>query len=147
MKRTTTPDVITVDEQGRESTVFALKRSCNGCGQPLGDLLDRDLDADGHAVDVRAECPHCRPVAEAERAGCRTWLLTPRTIARVDDDIDQLRVFAKGYWQPGPDGKNRVVGLRIGDGPDRVVARWGDWIIRHPDGRWSVHKAPTGAAS
>ncbi len=85
-------------------------------------------------------------ITDLEAAGCRTWQLTPRTLARIDDDIDQYGVYAKGYWEQ-VDGKLTVTGLRVGAGPDRVVAHFGDWIVRHPDGRWSVHPAPAAARS
>jgi hypothetical protein len=65
-------------------------------------------------------------------------------------EIDRLRpwVFTKGYYRPvGPEQQLDVVGLRVGDGEGRVVAYWGDWIIRHPDGAFTVRKAPTEVAS
>ena len=49
-------------------------------------------------------------------------------------------VYAKGYWQP-VDGKTTVVGLRIGAGRDRIVAHFGDHVIRRPDGAYSVRPA------
>ncbi|MER5843236.1 hypothetical protein ABT099_23650 [Streptomyces prasinus] len=139
--RTHTPDRTTVDADGREATTFALKRACNGCGLELGDLDGRDVDAHGNTADVRGECSNCAPLVELETAGCRTWQLTRRNIAEIDDAVDRDGIYAKGYWQD-VDGKLTVVGLRIGTGETRIVARFGDWIIRHPDGRWSVHKAP-----
>lgn len=135
--RTNTPDRKNPDG----STTIRLKRACNGCGLKLGDVADWDVDDHGDLTDVRDECAHCRPLVEAELAGCRTWELTPRSIARVDNDIDKYGVFAKGYWQE-VDGKLQVVGLRIGAGEGRVVAYFGDWIIRHPDGGFTVHAAP-----
>ncbi|MEU6990317.1 hypothetical protein ABZ953_06600 [Streptomyces sp. NPDC046465] len=137
--RTTTPDRLNPDG----STTFHLKRCCNGCGQKLGDVADWDVDDHGNLTDVRDECPNCAPLVELEAAGCKTWQLTPRSIARVADQIDRLRpwVFTKGYWQE-VDGKLQVVGLRIGEGETRVVAFFDDWIIRHPDDRFSVHAAP-----
>jgi hypothetical protein len=141
--RINTPDRITVNEQGKKVTTFTLKRACNGCGQLLGDVDNRDVDARGNLTDVRAECGHCRPLVELEAAGCQTWKLTPRSFARVADVIDRLRpwVFTKGYWQ-NVDGKLQVVGLRVGERPNHVVAFWGDWLVRHPDGKFTVHKAP-----
>jgi hypothetical protein len=138
--RTNTPDRVETNEAGRKVTTVTMKRCCNGCGQQLGDADNRDVDAHGNLTDVRAECDHCRPLVELEAAGCKTWELTPRSFSRVADEIDRLRpwVFTKGYWQT-VDGELQVVGLRIGERPNHVVAFWGDWIIRHPDGRWSVH--------
>ncbi|WP_327307955.1 hypothetical protein OG730_34785 [Streptomyces sp. NBC_01298] len=81
-------------------------------------------------------------VLELEADGCRTWQLTPRNISRVDNDIDKLGVFAKGYWAAGDDGRLECVGLRIGERPGHVIAYYGDWIIRHPDGGFTVHPGP-----
>lgn len=141
--RTNTPDVVTVGADGRKTTTVKLKRACNGCGQHLGDVTDRDVDDHGNLTDVRGECEHCRPLVELEAAGCATWELTPRSYARVAHEIDRLKpwVFTKGYWQ-NVNGELQIVGLRVGQYPDHVVAFWGDWIVRHPDGRFTVHKAP-----
>ncbi|MEV6547941.1 hypothetical protein AB0M57_04435 [Streptomyces sp. NPDC051597] len=143
--RRDTPDAVTIDADGRKSTTFRLKRACNGCGELLGDADDRDVDDNGALTDVRGECPHCAPLVVLEAAGCRTWQVTARSITRVDDDLDRLGVFAKGYWQD-VDGKLRVVGLRVGTGETRVVAFFGDWLVRHPAGTFTVHKAPAPAA-
>jgi hypothetical protein len=123
------------------STRITLKRACNGCSKLLGDLISRDADAHGNLTDVRAECPNCRPLVEAEAAGCKTWQVTERSISRVDFELDRLDVYAKGYWED-VDGKLRVVGLRVGTGETRVVARFGDWLIMHPDSSFTVHPAP-----
>ncbi|WP_431784361.1 hypothetical protein [Streptomyces chumphonensis] len=60
--RTRTPDRVTTDAAGRTVTTIKLQRACNGCGTTLGDLNDRDVDEHGNLADVRAECPHCRPL-------------------------------------------------------------------------------------
>ncbi|MGW2908707.1 hypothetical protein ACWC91_40985 [Streptomyces sp. NPDC001204] len=144
--RTDTPDVITHGDDGQSVTrIVRLKRACNGCGHLLGDVDGRDVDARGELTDVRGECGHCRPLVEAEAAGARTWHVTRRTISSVDHDVDRLGVYAKGYWQE-VDGKLTVVGLRVGTGNSRVVAHFGDWLIRQPDGRFAIHKAPGGEA-
>ncbi|WP_157876183.1 hypothetical protein, partial [Peterkaempfera griseoplana] len=124
------------------STTLHLKRCCNGCGEQLGDVIDRDIDSRGNLTDVRGECPRCAAVVELEAAGCQTWMLTRRNIDRVDAAVDRDGIFAKGYWQD-VDGKNTVVGLRIGQYPDHVVAYFGDWVIRHPDGRWTTLRPAT----
>lgn len=80
-------------------------------------------------------------ITEAEAAGARTWQLDRTNLAEIDDAIDRDGIYAKGYWQV-VDGKLRVVGLRIGTGEGRQIAHWGDWIIRQPDGTWTVHPAP-----
>ena len=150
--RTNTPD--RVNDDG--STTIKLKRACNGCGQLLGDLDNRDVDANGNLTDVRAECPTCTPLLQLEANGCDVRRLTERSIGGLWRWIDNGKPFyvddptRKTY---GPDGCPpglKVDGLSVysarQDGDeirhDRHVARFGDWIIRHPDGRWSVHKAP-----
>jgi hypothetical protein len=138
--RTFTPDVVTVGEDGRKTTTMHLKRCCNGCGIELGDVDSRDVDRRGNLTDVRGECANCKPLVEAEAAGCRTWQLYPRDFNRIADEIDRLRpeVSTKPFWRPA-DGK---LCLRIGQYPNHVVASFGDWIIRHPDGRFTIHAAP-----
>ncbi len=145
--RTNTPDAITVNDDGSKTTTFKIKRACNGCGQHLGDADNRDVDQHGNLTDVRAECDHCKPLVELEAAGCKTWELTPRSFGRVVGEIDRMRpwVFTKGYWQT-VDGELQVVGLRVGQYPDHVVAYFGDWIVRHPDGGFTVHRAPASPA-
>ena len=139
--RTHTPDVITTDADGRTTTTIKVKRACNGCGQLLGDIAEQDVDEHGNLTDVRTECARCAPLVELEAQGCRTWRLTPRSITAVDDEVDRDGIYAKGYFES--DGTKTVcVGLRIGTGETRIVARYGDHVIRHPDGRWSVHAAP-----
>jgi hypothetical protein len=140
--RTHTPD--RTNDDG--STTFHVKRACNGCGHLLGDVTEAEMEravAGAPLLDVRAECDHCRPLVALEAAGCKTWRLTERSFARVSHEIDRLRpwVFTKGYWQT-VDGELQVVGLRVGQYPDHVVAYFGDTVIRYPDGRWSVHPAP-----
>lgn len=142
--RTHTPDVITVDEHGRKTTTIKMKRACNGCGQHLGDVTEQEMERAVHGLpprDVRAECQHCQPLVELEAQGCKTWQLTPRNIAAVDDEVDRDGHYAKGYFEWDGD-KTVCVGLRIGTGETRIVARYGDHLIRHPDGTWAVHAAP-----
>lgn len=140
--RTHTPDRKHVNDEGRTITTIKLKRACNGCGQHLGDADNRDVDDHGRLTDVRAECPHCRPLVEAEAQGCQTWQLTPRNLSRVDHELDRIDVFAKQFTETDDDGHVVTIGLRVGEKPNHVVALFGDWIIRHPDGRFTVHAAP-----
>jgi hypothetical protein len=138
--RTHTPDVITHGDDGQSVTrTVKLKRACNGCGQLLGDVDDRDVDENGNLTDVRTECSHCAPLVELEAAGCKTWQLTPRNIAAIDDLVDHDGHYAKGYFE-SVDGKTTCVGLRIGSGEHRIVARYGDHLIRRPDGTWTVRR-------
>lgn len=48
----------------RIHTPLRFKRACNGCGNLLGDLDDRDVDQHGYLTDVRGECPTCLPLME-----------------------------------------------------------------------------------
>ncbi|WP_200309512.1 hypothetical protein [Streptomyces adelaidensis] len=139
--RTNTPDVITVGADGNKTTTFKIKRACNGCGQHLGDADNRDVDDNGNLADVRAECQHCAPLVELEAAGCKTWKLTPRSYGLIDHELDRDGVFTKQFTEL-VDGRTTTVGMRIGIKPGHVVARFGDWIIRHPDGGFTVHAAP-----
>ncbi|MGX1909028.1 hypothetical protein ACWIID_09215 [Streptomyces phaeochromogenes] len=148
--RTHTPDRVTTNEHGHKTTTFTVQRACNGCGTFLGDVTDAEMAraiAGAPPEDVRGECDHCRPLVELEAAGCKTWQLTPRSYPRVAHEVDQLRpwVFSKGYWQE-VDGTLQVVGLRVGQYPDHVVARFGEWLVRHPDGHFTVHSAPAAEA-
>lgn len=144
---TTTPRTHTPDRTNPDgTTTIKMKRACNGCGNLLGDLDGRDITEHGGTTDVRGECAHCQPLVALEAAGCRTWRVTERSITRVDDDLDQLGVYAKGYFEwDETSRKTVVVGLRVGAGEDRVVARFGDWLIHHPDGHFTVHPAPAPA--
>lgn len=141
-----TPDRKTVNDEGRTITTVKVKRACNGCGTLLGDLIDRDVDQHGNLTDARTECARCRPLVELEAQGCRTWQLTPRNITAIDNKVDRDGHYAKGYFEWDADNTKTVcVGLRIGTGDTRqprVVARYGDHLIRHLDGTWAVHPAP-----
>lgn len=143
--RTHTPDRQITTPGGATVTRVKVKRACNGCSSILGDLDDRDVDDRGELVDVRAECDHCRPLVALESAGCDVRQLTPRTIGELWQWIES----GKPYRVLGGDGLMRLDGLSVYN-PDasdpadrRHVARYGDWIIHHPDGRWTVHKAPS----
>jgi hypothetical protein len=140
--RTFTPERI--NEDG--SRTITMKRCCNGCGEYVGDVENRDVDEHGNLTDVRAECPNCAPLVELEAAGCTIWQLTPRSYGEIDWRLDKLGVFAKQFTE-WIDGKVTTVGMRIGEKPGHVVARFGDWIVRHPDGGFTVHKAPAGEAA
>ena len=62
-RRPVTPDVELPDGGKR----IHVKRSCNGCGESLGDVTDEEIECavSGHALpDVRSECPRCAPELE-----------------------------------------------------------------------------------
>ncbi len=82
-------------------------------------------------ADYRTKPRPVRAVAERQ--------LTPESYNQIDDELDQMGVFAKGYWQE-VDGELTVTGLRIGTGEDRIVAFYGDWIVRDSAGNLSVRK-------
>lgn len=140
--RTHTPDEVVTREDGTRSTRMHLKRCCNGCGVQLGDVDDRDVDGNGDLTDVRAECDHCHPLVEAETAGCRTWHLLPRDLS--ENRFTVLRRLAKPYREPDETGRLAFRGIVLPGGTDNdpLIARFGDWIIRRPGGRYTVHKAP-----
>ncbi|PBC72328.1 MULTISPECIES: hypothetical protein [unclassified Streptomyces] len=76
------------------------------------------------------------------------WQLSRYNLNQIDDQIDRDGIYAKGYWQT-VDGNLQVVGLRIGTGETRqprIVAKFGDTILRHPDGTYSVRTAAEQAA-
>ncbi|MFI2031902.1 hypothetical protein [Streptomyces buecherae] len=107
---------------------------------PLAAYLVALLNADA-AVAEEGDTPAAAlPTTE--------WLLTPDTLAAIDDLIDRDGVFAKGYYERISDS-TVITGLRIGSGPGRVVARFGDTIVRHADGTYSVRHAvvETGGAA
>lgn len=48
------------------STTVTVQRCCNGCGNPIGDVTDAEIDgsiAGLRLPDVRDECPTCTPEA------------------------------------------------------------------------------------
>jgi len=65
--------------------------------------------------------------------------LTPDNLEEVDGWLDRADQFAKPYWET-VDGRLTVTGLRIGSGVGRTVARFGDTIVRHPDGTHTVRR-------
>ncbi|WP_097930983.1 MULTISPECIES: hypothetical protein [unclassified Streptomyces] len=75
----------------------------------------------------------------------RCWVLTPSNLYSVDTWLDNAGVFAKQFWEY-VDGENIVTGLRIGQGESRVVAKFGNTIVRHYGGKHTVRptQEPTG---
>ncbi|MEV4423998.1 hypothetical protein AB0K23_01215 [Streptomyces sp. NPDC049602] len=93
--------------------------------------------AGGITLD-HVDIDHDSPLGDGE---ILAHLLTVDNLARFDDWLDKLGIYAKGYWET-VDGKLTVTGLRIGsDYSDRVVARFGDTIIRRADGSFYVRQA------
>ncbi|MFH8410709.1 hypothetical protein ACH4FX_38950 [Streptomyces sp. NPDC018019] len=69
------------------------------------------------------------------------WQLTRHNLNEIDDQLDRDHIFTKGHWE-NVDGRLAVTGLRIGsDYADRCVAKFGDFITRHPDGTYTVRTA------
>jgi len=145
--RTHTPDRKEIAEGGRTVTAMTLKRCCNGCGQSLGDADDRDVDRRGNLTDVRGECDHCAPLVALEAAGCKTWQLTRRTIGETS--FARWKRYAGPLWETDAEGRRTLAGLEFTADPghEPVTVLWGDWIIRHLDGHFTIHKAPAEVAS
>ncbi|OMI34469.1 hypothetical protein [Streptomyces sparsogenes] len=68
-----------------------------------------------------------------------TRLLTEKTLYAVDNWLDKAGVFAKQYTRY-VDDKLTTVGLRIGEKPGHLVAYFGDTIVRHTDGTYTVRR-------
>jgi hypothetical protein len=73
------------------------------------------------------------------------WQLSRYNLAQIDDQIDRDGIYAKPYWGT-VDGKTTVTGLRIGgDYPEhghrKLVAKFGDVIIRNANGTYEVRPA------
>ncbi|MFF1499698.1 hypothetical protein ACFVZR_07440 [Streptomyces sp. NPDC058316] len=70
---------------------------------------------------------------------CRTP--TPSNLYEVDTWLDNAGVFTKQYREQ-VDGELVITGLRIGHGEHRIVAKFGNTIVRHYGGSHTVR--PTG---
>jgi hypothetical protein len=150
------PTQITVfcDHCGTEHTGDYMVHEGMSSEERLAVARQHLVDNEGweHTDDGDDFCPEhagspSKPQAlvELEAQGCTTWQLTPRDFSRIADEVDRLRpwVFSKSYWEWDDTGKKTVVvGLRVGAGENRVVARFGDWLVRHPDNTFTVHPAP-----
>ncbi|WP_327160485.1 hypothetical protein [Streptomyces zaomyceticus] len=94
----------------------------------------------GYAGGITLEHVDVDPDSPLRDGEILAHVLTVDNLARFDNWLDRLGVFAKGYWET-VDGKLVVTGLRIGAGADRVVAKYGDTIIRRADGSFTVRAA------
>lgn len=104
-----------------------------GHGEPI-------VSVHGYAGGISLEhidIDHDSPLGDGE---ILAHVLTEATFSRIDRWLDTIDVFAKGYWEE-VDGKLVTTGLRIGTKPGHVVAKFGDTIIRHADGSFSVRTA------
>ncbi|MFE7510119.1 hypothetical protein ACFU8I_02660 [Streptomyces sp. NPDC057540] len=106
-----------------------------GHGTPVVSVHGYAGGIDLEHVDI----DHDSPLGDGE---ILAHTLTVENLHRFDDWLDDLGIFAKGYWEEA-DGKLAVTGLRIGSGEDRVVAKFGDTIIRRADGSFTVRTAVT----
>lgn len=96
-----------------------------GHGEPV-------VSVHGYAGGISLEhidIDHDSPLGDGE---ILAHVLTDANFLRIDRWLDSIGVFAKGYWEE-VDGKLITTGLRIGEKPGHVVAKFGDTIIRHPD--------------
>lgn len=75
----------------------------------------------------------------------RCRVLTPSNLYDVDTWLDNAGAFAKQFTESVA-GELIVTGLRIGQRPDHVVAKFGNTIVRHYDGSHTVRPTehPTG---
>ncbi|MFG2734431.1 hypothetical protein ACGFX7_06370 [Streptomyces harbinensis] len=84
-------------------------------------------------------------VLPLSRVDAGPWKLTPENYGHIDEATDRDNTFAKQYTA-ALDGQIVTVGMRIGERPDRVIARFGDVIVRHGSGVYTVRSAESGAA-
>lgn len=73
----------------------------------------------------KAEMPTVRQPATNQNPEYYDYLVTEDSVDYVVDILDKNDVFAKPYTEYR-DGRNTIVGLRIGERPNHVVAFWGD---------------------
>lgn len=78
---------------------------------------------------------HADDCDDVSCVACRLLLST--TLYSIDTWLDNRNVFAKQFTE-NVEGELVVTGLRIGHRPDHVVAKFGDVIVRHYDGRHTV---------
>ncbi|MCQ8831853.1 hypothetical protein [Streptomyces malaysiensis] len=102
-----------------------------GHGEPV-------VMVDGYAGGIALT--HVDVIEKPDATEVERRLLTRKNLPAIDDWLDQVGVFAKGYWED-VDGKLTVTGLRIGsDYQNRIVAKFGDTIVRHTDGTHTVRR-------
>lgn len=73
-------------------------------------------------------------------------ILTADSYCEIDTWLDEAGVFSKAYTESRV-GKLVTTGLRIGEKPGHVVAKFGDTIVRHADGTHTVRHADQAVAS
>jgi hypothetical protein len=106
-----------------------------GHGEPV-------VSVHGYAGGITLEhvdIDHDSPLRDGEHLA---HVLTVENISRIDNWLDGIDVFAKGYWE-NVNGKLVNTGLRIGEKPGHVVAKFGDTIIWRADGSFTVRTAVT----
>jgi len=104
------------------------------------------------ARDFLAAASRARPfipelhVDDCDDTSCiRCQVLTPANLYRVDTWLDNAGVFTKQYRE-NVAGELIITGLRIGHRPNHAIAKFGNTIVRHYDGRHTVRPTthPTG---
>jgi hypothetical protein len=87
--------------------------------------------------------PHTDDCDDTSCVRCRT--LTPSNLYAVNAWLDNASVFTKQYRE-NVDDELIITGLRIGQRPNHVVAKFGNTIVRHYDGSHTVRPTehPTG---
>ncbi|MFJ8677173.1 hypothetical protein [Streptomyces sp. NPDC093589] len=74
------------------------------------------------------------------------WQLSRDNLNQIDDQLDRDGIYAKGYWET-VDGQLTVTGLRIGSSyADRLIAKFGDTVIRRTNGTYAVRTPAEQAA-
>ncbi|MFC9269015.1 hypothetical protein ACFTXJ_14730 [Streptomyces zhihengii] len=89
---------------------------------------------------------HVDDCTDSSCVRCR--VLTPANLLEVDTWLDNAGVFTKQFYE-NVAGELVITGLRIGERPGHVVAKFGNTIVRHTGGRHSVRPTshPTGELS
>jgi len=82
---------------------LSLKRCCNGCGDPLGDVVDSDIVDDG-LTDVRWECPRCSELLRSSRfetaESAVDWMREQTRAYLISQGADWARLDASGKAEP-----------------------------------------------
>ncbi|WP_432051768.1 hypothetical protein [Streptomyces xiamenensis] len=113
-------------------------------GEPLYTWTRSLAMAHGHGRPVVLVEGHAA-VLPLSRVDVGPWKLTPENYGHIDEATDRDNAFAKQYTA-ALNGQIVTVGMRIGERPNRIIARFGDTIVRLNAGTYIV-RAAEGAAS
>ncbi|MBD3004898.1 hypothetical protein [Streptomyces sp. 5-10] len=101
-----------------------------GHGEPI-------VKVDGHAGGIALT--HVDVISAMNDDVYETRLLTKETLPALDDWLDRAGVFAKPCMRY-LGGDLITVGLRFNEGAGRIIAYFGDTIVRHTDGTHTVRR-------